>query len=151
MGFLVTMLLHSVWSKHPSSALPCISIMVDIDNHFVHGEKTSIPYGNDLRIHPCIVRILVPFNRNGDQERLLLTKTKRPVDLKVGLGRVGTLYSRSSKTSMQHILTYLPSYCKNNICGELVIYAEMVTYIHLYGTTWVRVPSALCVLSLMSD
>ncbi len=44
------------------------------------------------------------------------------------------MYSRSSKSSVQHILTYLPSYCKNNICGEWVVYAETVTYI-AYKTT----------------
>ncbi len=81
-------------------------------------------------MYPYIFRILVPFIRNGDLERFPLAKTKRPVDLKlsvkVGLGRVGTLYSRSSKSSVQHILTHLPSYCKNNICGEWVVYAETV-------------------------
>ncbi len=79
-----------------------------------------------------IFRILVPFIRNGDLERFPLAKTKRPVDptlsVKVRLGIVGTLYSRSSKSNVQHILTYLPSYCKNNICGERVVYAETVTY-----------------------
>ncbi len=112
------MLLRRVRSKRPCSDLPCLSIIVDIDNRFVRGEIMSIPYANDQRI-----RIFSVFP---------LTKTKRPVDLKlsvkVGLGRVGTLYSRSSKSSVQDILTYLPSYCKNNICGEWVVYAETVTY-----------------------
>ncbi len=80
-------------------------------------------------MYPYIFRILVPFICNGDLERFPLAKTKRTVDpklsVKVRLGIVGTLYSRSSKSSVQHILTYLPSYCK--ICGEWVVYAETVT------------------------
>ncbi len=78
---------------------------MDIDNRFVSGEKTSIPYANDQRIRIFSVFLF----RNGDLERFPLAKTKRPVDLKlsvkVGLGRVRTLYSRSSKSSVQHILT----------------------------------------------
>ncbi len=83
-------------------------------------------------MYPYIFRILVPFIRNGDLERFPLAKTKRPVDpklsVKVRLGIVGTLYSKSSKSSMQHILT---SYCKSNICGEWVVYAETVTYMYV--------------------
>ncbi len=44
------MLLRRVQSKRPSSDLPCLSIIVDIDNRLVRGEKTSIPYANDQRI-----------------------------------------------------------------------------------------------------
>ncbi len=87
----------------------------------MRGEKTWIPYGNDQ----CI-RIFSVF-----LFRSFAMAIWRPVDPKlsvnVRLGIVGTLYSRSSKSSVQHILTYLPSYCKNNICGEWVVYAETVT------------------------
>ncbi len=124
------MLLRRVRSKRPTSDLPCLSIIVDIDNCFVRGEKTSIPYANDQRMRIFSIFLFRSF-RNGDLERFPLATTRRPVDLKltvkVGLGRVGTLYSRSSKSSVQDILTYLPSYCNNNICGEWVVYAETVT------------------------
>ncbi len=81
--------------------------------------------------YPYIFSILVPFIRYGDRERFPLAKTKRPLDLKLlregRVGRVGTFYSGSSKLSLQHILTYLPSYCKNNICSVWVVYPETVT------------------------
>ncbi len=49
-GFTVTTLLRRVWSKSPSSDLPCLSVIVDIDNHFVRVEKTLISYANHKRI-----------------------------------------------------------------------------------------------------
>ncbi len=59
-----------------------------------------------------------------------------PETLREGrVGRVGTFHSGSSKSSLQHILTYLPSYCKNNICDVWVVYPETVTnYTYLLQT-----------------
>ncbi len=38
--------------------------------------------------------------------------------------------------SLQHILTYLPSYCKNNICGVWVVYPETVTHVLFCPEIW---------------
>ncbi len=132
MGFPITTLLRTVWSKHPSSDLPCLSIIVDIDIRFVRGEKTSIPYGNDQCIRIFSVFLFRSFAMAIWSASLSRKLRGLPVDpklsVKVRLGIVGTLYSKSSKSSVQHISTYLPSYCKYNICGEWVVYAETVTY-----------------------
>ncbi len=127
MGFPITTLLHAVWSKRPSSDLPCLSIIVDIDNRFVRGEKTSIPYGNDRCIRIFSVFLFRSFAM-AIWSASISRKLRGLWTRNLGILVVGTLYSRSSKSSVQHILTYLPSYCKNNICGEWVVYAETVTY-----------------------
>ncbi len=128
LGFPITTLVRTIRFKRPSSDLPCLSIIVDIDNRFVCGEKTSIPYGNNLCIRVFSVFLFCSFAMAIWSASLSRKLVNPKLSVKVRLGIVGTLYSRSSKSSVQHILTYLPSYCKNNLCGEWVVYAETVTF-----------------------
>ncbi len=75
---------------------------------------------------------VLPLWRSGALPSCENEEASGPETLRKGrVGRVGTFYSGSSKLSLQHILTYLPSYCKNNICGVWVVYPETVTFMQL--------------------